>query len=184
MRKHGAIGLLAIGVLAGCGSGEPRRTGELTGVVGGLNGTRGLTLSHSLVDVAAGAVEATSLRSDQRIGGEDTLWFGSVTDVAVLPDGRFAVFDRMEKQILLFDAAGSLVRRIGREGDGPGEFRAPWALEAVGGVLVARQDSPSLTFTVFDTTDKVLATSGAQVPGDWPRIPYRQPTTSVYGPRD
>lgn len=184
MRKHGAIGLLAIGVLAGCGSGEPRRTGELTGFVEELNGTRVLTLSHSLVDVAAGAVEATSLRSDQRIGGEDTLWFGSVTDVAVLPDGRFAVFDRMEKQILLFDAAGSLVRRIGREGDGPGEFRAPWALEAVGGALVAWQDSPTQTFTVLDTTGKVLATSGAQVPGDWPRIPYRQPTTSVYGPRD
>ncbi len=149
-----------------------------------VHGTRVLTLSHSLVEVAAGRVKAKTLRSDLRIGGGEDLWFGSVADVAVLPDGRFAVFDRMEKQILLFDAAGSPVRRIGREGDGPGEFKAPWALEAVGGVLVAWQDSPSRTFTVFDTTGKVVATSGAAVPGGWHRLAYRQPTTRVYGPRD
>jgi hypothetical protein len=157
MKKLAGIWLLSAGVASGCVVGEFRRGEELTASVEVVHGSRVLTLSHSLMEVAAGVVKATLLRSDLRIGGADSVWFGSVADVAVMSDGRFAVLDRLEKQIVLFDTAGSVVRRIGRDGNGPGEFRAPWALEAVGGMLVSWQDSPNQTFTVLDTTGKVLA---------------------------
>jgi len=47
-----------------------------------------------------------------------------------LPDGGFAVAEGTPAEIRVFDAGGSFVRRIGRPGDGPGEFRSPQALAA------------------------------------------------------
>ncbi|TVP48678.1 MAG: hypothetical protein EA350_02950 [Gemmatimonadales bacterium] len=45
-----------------------------------------------------------------------------------LPDGGFAVAEGTPAEIRVFDAGGTFVRRIGRPGEGPGEFRSPQAL--------------------------------------------------------
>ena len=47
------------------------------------------------------------------------------TQVLLLPDGRVVVAQRDPALIKLYDAKGQFVRNIGREGEGPGEYRAP-----------------------------------------------------------
>ena len=66
------------------------------------------------------------LVEDLRVGsgptGNDSVAFGDVVSLAVDGDGAIYVADKRRGEILVFDTAGVLVRRIGRRGDGPGEF--------------------------------------------------------------
>ncbi len=166
---------LASGFLSGC---EPRRKAsalvELRTEVRDSGRFRILTLSHTLQEIATGHVVAQTLEPDLRVGDQKNAWFGIVADVASLGHGRFAVLDRMEDQIMVFDSLGRLTRRLGRSGDGPGEFRDPWAMTRVGDKLVVWQWKLTGTLTVLDTTGHVVATAGADVPGDWlePRLRY------------
>lgn len=57
------------------------------------------------------------------LGGEEWEQFGDVTSVAFDGAGRLYVLDGQVNRIFLVDADGMLIRQIGREGDGPGEFR-------------------------------------------------------------
>ncbi|MEX2610168.1 MAG: hypothetical protein WEA24_09500 [Gemmatimonadota bacterium] len=66
--------------------------------------------------------------------------FGSAQDALVLPDGGIAVLDSREFEIRFFDPDGSVRTVQGRRGEGPGEFRAPWALELVPGDSVVAWD--------------------------------------------
>ena len=46
-------------------------------------------------------------------------------DGFVREDGGVVVLDRMLPGLLFYDAEGHLIRRVGRKGDGPGEFASP-----------------------------------------------------------
>ncbi len=63
-----------------------------------------------------------------RIGGpagpEDLLLAG-VVGAARLPDGGIAIADAGNFRVLFVDGAGRMVATVGRQGDGPGEFRLP-----------------------------------------------------------
>lgn len=61
-----------------------------------------------------------------RIGsliGEEWEQFGDVQKVMFDGAGRLYVFDSQAARIFVVDTGGSLIREIGREGEGPGEFR-------------------------------------------------------------
>lgn len=58
--------------------------------------------------------------------GDDA--FGRVMDVELGPTGRIYVADDLRWNIVVFDGAGRLLRRVGRRGQGPGEFERPWYL--------------------------------------------------------
>ncbi len=64
--------------------------------------------------------------------------------------GRVYVVDRKPAIIKVFDTTGALVRTIGGEGSGPGEFRV--AFLAVRGATVVVHDPQQSRTTVFDTT--------------------------------
>ena len=59
-----------------------------------------------------------------RIGAdeEDTL-FGLIEDALVDEDGNVLLLDTVLSTIYVVDQSGEIVRTVGREGDGPGEFR-------------------------------------------------------------
>lgn len=88
--------------VADAGSGLQRE--ELTSILHDSAGVRVLTLSHTLRAVASGWVRAVSIVPDLRVGNKDGAWFGAAIDVASLGRGRFAVFDRMEKSVFVFDS--------------------------------------------------------------------------------
>jgi hypothetical protein len=77
-----------------------------------------------------------------RLGGDDEedVIFGVIGDVAVDRDGNVYLLDVQLNEILVFDADGEYLRSIGREGEGPGEFRRPAGmfLTAAGDVAVVQ----------------------------------------------
>lgn len=55
-------------------------------------------------------------------------WFSRVLGVARLSDGSVAVADDYSMQVRVFDPSGAHVRTMGREGEGPGEFKRLWLM--------------------------------------------------------
>ncbi len=55
-------------------------------------------------------------------------WFTRVLGVARLSDGSVAVADDYSMQVRIFDPTGAHVRSMGREGEGPGEFKRLWLM--------------------------------------------------------
>jgi hypothetical protein len=172
-------------ILAACGSAPPSSApgADLQATIDStITGVRILELSHTLREVARGEVAAISLEPELTIGGPDGP-VGMAMDLASLGGGRFAVLDRLERQVVIFDSLGAVVARYGREGKGPGEYTSPYALAALGGGrLVVWQSNASLAFTVLDIEDgRVLATSPQVAKGDWSRPFFREPTINVNG---
>ena len=59
-----------------------------------------------------------------RAGGDDEeIIFGVIGDIAVDAQGNLYALDQQLSQISVFDKDGNFLRTIGREGEGPGEFR-------------------------------------------------------------
>jgi hypothetical protein len=71
-----------------------------------------------------------------------------------LSDGGFAVLEQVPAEIRVFDASGVFVRRIGREGDGPGEFRSPVGMAALAGdtLLIWDRGARRLSWFSIDGT--------------------------------
>lgn len=64
--------------------------------------------------------------------GEDWETLGTVAGVAFDDAGNLHILDRDAKRIVVVDQEGNLVRTIGREGEGPGEFSNPWGFGIMG----------------------------------------------------
>ncbi|MEX2527105.1 MAG: 6-bladed beta-propeller [Gemmatimonadota bacterium] len=65
-------------------------------------------------------------------GAPEYLWTRPTAGVR-LADGGFAVAETSPAEIRVYDTSGAFVRRIGRSGDGPGEFRTPSAMTVLPG---------------------------------------------------
>jgi hypothetical protein len=69
------------------------------------------------------------LEEQWRRGGEDDdLFFGLVTDALAGDDGLFYLLDSQLNEVVVLDADGEQTATLGREGEGPGEFRNVGAL--------------------------------------------------------
>lgn len=75
--------------------------------------------------------------------------FSAVVD----PAGRTYVADDGPARIKVFDSTGRYVRAIGRDGEGPGEYRAPFL--AMHGNYLIVHDPQLRRVTVFDTAGSV-----------------------------
>lgn len=131
-------------------------------------------LSHPVNVIAGGGVQASEARQTLRLGHPERE-FAHIADVAELPDGRFAVLDRRERRVWIYDVTGSLVRSFGREGDGPGEFRNPLALTYADSVIVVWQGGSINAFTMFKEDGTLISTMPRLVEGDWDAHAFRSP---------
>ncbi|MCC6243425.1 MAG: hypothetical protein IT353_11325 [Gemmatimonadaceae bacterium] len=59
--------------------------------------------------------------------------FTGIDGVRELRDGRVVVLDARERTIQVIDPKSKTARKIGRDGDGPGEFRLPLSFLSLGG---------------------------------------------------
>ena len=92
--------------------------------------------------------------------GDPRSEFGYVADAAMLSTGVLAVLDSgVEPRIRLFTAAGAPLDILGREGEGPGEFRQPQALVATPGDTLITWDNPVRQVVWFDPDQGVVRQS-------------------------
>ncbi len=155
-RRLGA--LLLIASLAACGRDEVEPA-ELSAALRGDT----LLLSHPVSMLTGGE----PLRHDLSLPG---LTFP--TDVADLPGPTFAVLDRLDASISVFDAEGGLRAKFGRAGEGPGEYEEPYALLGVGASLVVWDKSGRVT--VLDEGGGVVNTfalGDSDTRAIWQRVP-------------
>ena len=82
-----------------------------------------------VVNPATPANGATTLAPPElwRVGGDDDddIIFGVLRDIAIDRSGNVYLLDVQLNQVMVFDREGTFLRTIGREGEGPGEFRRP-----------------------------------------------------------
>jgi hypothetical protein len=80
----------------------------------------------------------------------------SPSSIAVDDQGRLYVADERPTNIKVFDSAGALVRIIGHEGDGPGEFRSAYL--AIRGNRLLVHDPRASRTSFFDTSGMLIRT--------------------------
>ena len=123
-------------------------TVRLLGFVLAVSATAGPLVAQEVIELPA---EDRLLEADFEevyrvgsvLGGRwDT--FGQIGDVAFDGAGNLYIFDMQALRITVVDRTGTLVRRIGRRGEGPGEFESD-----VGGLLhmVVMPDGRAVVYT-------------------------------------
>lgn len=176
---YGAVVLLCIGQL-GCT--ERRDTPPPVSVVisAGPVGTRATEMSAA--PAVAGHPNVSVIEPDLILGLDEPAVFSSAVDIAAAGDGRFAVLDRMERQVVVFGPNGELTTSFGRRGEGPGEFAFPVGIEWLeSGEIIVWDVSPNKVFTAFTPQGVVAGTASLPVPGDWSRLSFRHPYISRDG---
>ena len=83
-----------------------------------------------------------------------------VVGVVPLPGGRIAVLNSGFSQVLVFDDDGNLTIRLGREGDGPGEFRSTTSVISLPGDSIGVYDDGRREFSVFDGEGELVRSVG------------------------
>ncbi len=111
-----AVAVLTVGHSANAGTWKGQETTE-NGVVHMKNPAEPLDKPMTV-----------TLEEQWRVGGESEEqgeFFGLITDIGVHPSGDVYLVDRQLSEVKVFSKSGEYLRTIGREGEGPGEFRRP-----------------------------------------------------------
>ena len=90
--------------------------------------------------------ETIELKELWRVGGYDDeeVLFGVITDIIADSEGNFFLLDSQLSEVQVYSPDGEYLRTIGREGEGPGEFRAAFNLLLLpGGNIGVLQAFPS-----------------------------------------
>lgn len=91
-----------------------------------------------------------------------------------LSDGRIAVANTGTSEVRIFDSTGRHLSTIGRRGQGPGEFRAPWHISERGDSLLVVDIGSGYRFNIFGpggefvrsfTTPVATASEGTELIG-------------------
>ncbi|MES2125385.1 MAG: hypothetical protein V4503_11930 [Gemmatimonadota bacterium] len=102
-------------------------------------------------------VDSVPLLSIGESNGPNPILLVEVNGVRLLSDGRVAVVSGGENAVLYFDATGKLLRKSGRSGAGPGEFRSVALVGALGDSLLI-WDGQLDRATLLDPEGKVART--------------------------
>lgn len=126
-------------------------------VVGLLSPAIGLAQTDPL----AGEVRALSRTEVARIGGLDErpeYALTTVSGAAVLRGGQIALADRSTHEIRIFTVQGRFLRKMGREGDGPGEFRAIRQIVPLADDQILAWDVQRRRVSVFSVVGELVST--------------------------
>ena len=96
--------------------------------------------------------------------GDPDYEFVSLIAALRLPNGAIAVADRQTPTIRIYDDKGRLIGKLGRRGEGPGEFRRITELFAAGDTLTAF-DSNLLRLTHYRAGGALLGTQPVRTAG-------------------
>ncbi len=87
--------------------------------------------------------------------GHQLLW---VRDAVLLEDGRLVVLSAGTKDLRVFSPDGTFIRTVGREGEGPGEFKFPVGFRLLPSGHLLVYDRGNRRVTEFDMEWEVIGT--------------------------
>jgi hypothetical protein len=153
-RRLPPIACVTLAVAVGACGGDAARAG-------GLRTAFDSTLADTVIARTAGTVPASLVRGlteELRISptADDTTLFGDVFEFDVGRDGRLYVYDQPGNAIFLFDAQGALLKKIGRQGSGPGEFNQNGGMRVLRDGRLAQWDSRSARVSFFSADGEFL----------------------------
>ncbi|HEV8197941.1 MAG TPA: hypothetical protein VGP87_14945 [Gemmatimonadales bacterium] len=129
----------------------------------------GVIAALSVVSSAAGQTKVALSKPD----AESKESFTRVTAVRELPSGKVLVVDQQDKVVQLVDLASGTMTKVGREGQGPGEYGLPLTLLGL----------PSGETLVFDMAGRRFLTIGVDgKPGAVLEMPRAPAATGQAGP--
>ncbi len=94
--------------------------------------------------------DAPSVRIGVVTGASEYQWTRPVA-AARLADGGFAVLEQRPAELRVFDPSGQFLHRVGRGGDGPGEFRSPAELAVLAGDTILVWDRGARRLSWFSS---------------------------------
>jgi len=97
------------------------------------------------------------------LAGEDWEQFGRIAGLAFDGAGNLYVLDRQAARVVVVAPDASRLRTIGREGDGPGEFRQPTRIAVTAEGQATVFDRTQSTFHIFDPGGQLVRT--VRMPG-------------------
>ena len=124
---------IAVALSVACGT-DKDSPGGSAGLVTAFDSTADTIVARVDGQVPVSALRSMTLTMRIAPAMDDTSLFSEVNDFEVDKANRLWVYDYQGRRLFLFDSTGTLVRRIGRQGAGPGEF-------AQGNGMVARADT-------------------------------------------
>jgi len=96
------------------------------------------------------------LSLDLAIQETDGILFGQLADLAANSKNMLYVIDSGEKTIYKYSEEGRFLRRLGRSGQGPGEFQKPRSVYIDAKDFIYVLDSSNRRIEVFDSNDEYL----------------------------
>jgi hypothetical protein len=90
--------------------------------------------------------------------GDRNYQFTEIVAATRLQDGSIAVADRISSEIRVFNSSGQFLRKVGRWGQGPGEFRYLRDVRALPGDSLVAWDAVNDRFAVFDPKGNMVRT--------------------------
>jgi hypothetical protein len=136
-RLHSRWALLLVAVLAACDGTRTRPASISVTDSAGVRITRITADPVSLDEWTLASAPRTVMTGEE---SGDSSAFSPIGAARWLPGGAVVISDIGSKRLLVYDSVGVFQRALGREGDGPGEFRRLGALSHAGGDTVAMFD--------------------------------------------
>ena len=110
-----------------------------------------------------------------QVEGADEYLLGELQALAVDEAGRIYVFDTQVPALRVYDADGTFLMTVGREGEGPGEYRQP-----DGGAVVVLPDGRILLRDPGNARINVYSPTGETL-GEWPIRGGHFTSTPMFG---
>jgi hypothetical protein len=125
---------LALLLISGCGSPQP--SDDASDSAGTADNSATEDAAYVLPDADEYLTVTDSIGIEL---GDSNFVFGTIAGAEFTEDGDIAILDAQKSTVSLFTLDGEFIRRIGRNGSGPGEFQMPAAMSFMpeGGLVVS-----------------------------------------------
>lgn len=143
-----AFRLFLLAVFIACTANE-RSPGGTAGLVTVFDSTADTIVARVEGQVPVSALRAVTLVMRIQPTADDTSLFSEIFEFDVDVANRVWAYDYQARRLFLFDSSGNLVRRIGRQGSGPGEFSQGNGIVTLSDTGIAFLDSQNARVSFF-----------------------------------